>query len=206
MSNTAKWWDKNAQKYFASPIKDEAAYQRKLETTRQYFTPDSEVLEFGCGTGGTAILHAPYVKSVLATDISEEMLAIGRKQAEEAGVSNVRFEQADFETLASEPGRYDVVLGLSILHLLQDRRSALAKLRTLLKPGGVFVSSTVCIGNKMWFMAPILWLGRMIGLFPFVRVFTTGQLIRSLEEAGFIIEKQPSSGGSVAFIVARKPD
>ena len=206
MSNTAKWWDKNAQKYFASPIKDEAAYQRKLETTRQYFTPDSEVLEFGCGTGGTAILHAPYVKSVLATDISEEMLAIGRKQAEEAGVSNVRFEQADFETLASEPGRYDVVLGLSILHLLKDRRSALAKIRTLLKPGGVFVSSTVCIGNKMWFMAPILWLGRMIGLFPFVRVFTTGQLIRSLEEAGFIIEKQPSSGGSVAFIVARKPD
>ncbi len=206
MSNTAKWWDKNAQKYFASPIKDEAAYQRKLEITREYFTPDSEVLEFGCGTGGTAILHAPHVKSVLATDISEEMLAIGRKQAEEAGVSNVRFEQADFETLASEPDRYDVVLGMSILHLLKDRRSALAKIRALLKPGGVFVSSTVCIGNKMWFMAPILWLGRMIGLFPFVRVFTTGQLVRSLEAAGFIIEKQPSSGGSVAFIVARKPD
>lgn len=206
MSNTAKWWDKNAQKYFASPIKDEAAYQRKLEITRQYFTPDSEVLEFGCGTGGTATLHAPHVKSVLATDISEEMLAIGRKQAEEADVSNVRFEQADFETLASEPDRYDVVLGMSILHLLKDRRSALAKIRMLLKPGGVFVSSTVCIGNKMWFMAPILWLGRVIGLFPFVRVFTTGQLVRSLEEAGFIIEKQPSSGGSVAFIVARKPD
>ena len=70
MSQTSKFWDKIAEKYAKRPIADEAAYQRKLAVTRDYFRPDMEVLEFGCGTGTTAINHAPYVKHIRATDIS----------------------------------------------------------------------------------------------------------------------------------------
>ena len=59
MNQSAKFWDKIAERYSRRPIADEAAYHRKLQVTREYFHPDMQVLEFGCGTGSTAIEHAP---------------------------------------------------------------------------------------------------------------------------------------------------
>ncbi len=66
----AGFWDRIAERYAKQPIADEAAYQKKLQVTRDYFRPDMAVLEFGCGTGSTAIAHAPYVKHVLGACLS----------------------------------------------------------------------------------------------------------------------------------------
>jgi len=206
MSNKARFWDRIATKYFQQPINDEAAYERKLELTREKLTKDSEVLEFGCGTGGTALKHAPHVKHILATDISENMLEIANRQKAERGIDNVTFQQADFDTLTAPPGSFDVVLGMSILHLLSDRRPAIAKVREMLRPGGYFITSTACLGNKLWYMAPFLWGGRLIGRLPLVRIFTYRQLVDSVRDGGFEIEHEwvPDSGNSV-FVIARKP-
>lgn len=68
MPEPSKFWDKIAERYHKEPIKDEEAYQHKLQITRELLRPDMELLEFGCGTGGTAILHAPYVKHIQAID------------------------------------------------------------------------------------------------------------------------------------------
>ena len=73
MKDSKTFWDNSAQRYAKSRIQDEAAYRKKLEITQQYLQPDWSVLEFGCGTGSTAMVHAPYVKEVLATDISANM-------------------------------------------------------------------------------------------------------------------------------------
>lgn len=206
MTSTANWWNRIAQKYARQPIADEAVYERKLELTREHFTPDTEVLEFGCGTGGTAILHAPHVRHVLATDISEEMLIIARDKAAEAGVSNVSFELADFDTL--ETGSFDVVLGLSILHLLAKPQEAIKKAYDMTKPGGVFVSSTACLGDKMWFLRPIAPIMKLFGIFPPVlSFFSAAQLAGYLEEAGFEVEYQWRPEKAVAvFMIARRPD
>eukprot|EP01083_Nonionella_stella_P314462 1132915_1 len=61
VDTTAKFWDKLASGYFKSPIKDLDAYQIKLELTQQYLKPDMDLLEFGAGTGGTSLQHAPHV-------------------------------------------------------------------------------------------------------------------------------------------------
>ena len=66
MVDGSKFWNKRADKYSQRPIADESAYQKKLETTRRYFQPDMEILEIGCGTGSTAIAHAPFVKHILS--------------------------------------------------------------------------------------------------------------------------------------------
>ena len=63
MSQSVKFWDKIADKYSKQPIADEASYQKKLNITQDYFKPDMKVLEFGCGTGSTAIIHSPYKKT-----------------------------------------------------------------------------------------------------------------------------------------------
>jgi len=163
-------------------------------------------LEFGCGTGGTAVQHAPFVKRYQAIDISKKMLGFGREKAAEAGVTNVNFEQSTIEAFSAPENSFDVVLGLSILHLLNDPASALAKVFALLKPGGVFISSTVCIDETQPWLKYLLPVLKLTGKVPFVQPFKIKQLEQLLTQAGFSIEHQwlPDKGKAV-FMVVRKP-
>ncbi len=206
MTTSTKFWDKIAEKYAKQPIADEAAYQKKLAVTRDYFRPDMEVLEIGCGTGSTAILHAPYVKHIRAIDFSANMIAIAQTKAEADRVQNVTFEQAAIEDLDVPSQSLDAVLGLSILHLLPNKEEAIAQVYRMLKPGGLFVTSTVCMGDTMSWFKPIAYIGRALGLLPFVQVLTAQELADSLTQARFELDYQwqPSKGKAV-FIVAKKP-
>jgi len=200
---SSRFWDRIADKYSRQPVRDEAAYQRKLKVTQDYLRPDMEVLEFGCGTGSTALVHAPFVKHIRAIDISERMLEIARGKAEAAKVGNITFECAAIDDFDAPDETYDAIMGHSILHLLEDKEAALAKVRRMLKPGGIFVSSTVCIGDKMkWFkfVGPI---GSFLGLMPLVKVFTAKEMEASIANAGFAIDHRWQPGNSV-FIVAKK--
>ena len=200
-----RFWDRIADRYSRRPIADEASYQKKLQMTLAYLRPDMQVFEFGCGTGSTALVHAPLVDRIVATDISGRMIEIASGKAEEAGVENVEFMQATLDDFSGANESFDVVLGLSILHLLDDRDAAIAKVRGLLKPGGVFISSTPCLGDTMKFFKFIGPLGRWLGLLPLLRVFSTHELSDSLEKGGFRIEQQWSPGkGKAVFNVARK--
>lgn len=202
----ACFWDRIAARYAEQPLADEAAYQTKLGLTRDYLRGDMEVLEIGCGTGSTALAHAPHVGRILATDISGRMLEIARRKAAASGVANVVFRRAALDDLAADEARFDAVLALSVLHLLSDRDAAIACIHRLLKPGGLFVSNTACLGDTMaWFklVAPI---GRALGRLPLVRVFTVRQLEESLVAAGFEIAHRWRPGDRhTVFIVALKP-
>lgn len=206
MSTPTSFWDKVADRYSRKPIADEAAYQRKLEVTREYFTPETEALELGCGTGGTALLHAPYVRRYRATDVSARMIEIAESRKAEGDYNNVSFEQVSLEEIDVADQSMDAVLALSLLHLLEDEDAATRRVFDMLKPGGVFVSSTVCLGDNMkWFklIAPI---GRFLGLMPLVQVFTAQHLIDRLTAAGFEIDHDWRPGkGRAVFLVAKKP-
>ena len=206
MTNPAKFWDKIAERYAKSAIADEAAYQKKLQITRKYFSPDSEVLEIGCGTGSTAILHAPYVKHIYATDFSAKMIAIAQRKLEAEKIDNITFEQTAINELKLEEGSIDVVMAHSILHLVESKDEVIAKAHRLLKPGGVFVSSTICIGDSMLrFLKPIVSIGSFFGVLPSVKVFTVKDLEASITNAGFEIDYQWLPGKVKAvFIVAKK--
>lgn len=210
MSRSEKFWNKKAPGYAEQPVANEAVYQKKLEITRGYFRPDMEVLEFGCGTGSTAIAHAPYVKHIRATDFSSKMIEIAKGRAEAADVKNVTFEQSTVDDLSVPDGSLDAVLGLNILHLLKSPETTVAKVYAMLKPGGIFVTSTVCLGDMMWVYRLGLPAGHFLGLFPMLSVFTRDELTASLTAAGFQIDHEwlPDAGKSAfkaLFIVAKKP-
>ncbi len=209
MVQSAKFWDRTAVRYSQRPVANEAAYQKKLQVTRDYFRPDMAVLEFGCGTGSTAIAHASFVKHIQAIDISAKMIEIARTKADAQNVDGVTFDVSGIEDFSAPDQSFDAVLGLNVLHLLADRDAAIAKVRKLLKPGGVFVTSTVCLGNNMKFFKIVAPIGKVLGLMPLVKVFTTTELVDSLTSAGFEIdyEWQPGKGKSMfesVFIVAKK--
>ena len=205
MAQSSRFWDFIAKRYARSPVADEAAYQKKLEITRGYLRPDMEMLEFGCGTGSTAIVHAPYVRHIRATDLSKKMLDIARAKTDAAGITNITFERVDIDELDGGDGTYDIVLGMSILHLVQDKEAVIGKVHRMLKPNGIFVSSTACLGETMAFLKYIGPIGSALGLLPLVKVFTVPELVDSLTHGGFVIEHQWQPGkGKAVFIVARK--
>ncbi len=197
------FWNRIANHYSKQPVGDEAAYQKKLQTTRGYLEPHMEVLEFGCGTGTTAIAHAPLVKHILAIDFSAKMIEIAQGKADAQDIDNITFQRASIDELNLPAETLDVVMGHSILHLLDNWRDVITKVHEKLKPGGVFVTSTVCLGDTMAyyrFIAPIM---RLFGLT--LQVLTAKELEQSLTNAGFKIDHQwrPDGGDSV-FIVAKK--
>ena len=206
MSPSPKFWDKIAEKYSKQPVADEAVYEEKLRITRGYFQPTMSLLEFGCGTGSTAIKHAPHVQHIRATDISEKMLEIAKRKATAEGIDNITFEQSTVEGFSAPDESYDMILALSLLHLLDDKEAAIDKIRKLLKPGGLFVSSTVCLGDSMKFFKLIGPIGKALGLIPHVDVFTEQELLGAVTGAGFAIDhhSRPGKGKSV-FLVASKP-
>ncbi len=198
------FWEKLAERYSKQPVADEAAYQHKLQVTQEYFRPDMKVLEFGCGTGSTAIAHAPYVKHIRAIDISANMIEIARSKARKASIENITFERSGVDDLCVSGESLDAVLGLSILHWLNDREAVIARVRDMLKPGGIFVTSTVCVGDTMRFLKFVAPIGRLFGLV--LKVFTRVELENSLTDAGFELDYQwqPQGKGKSVFIVARR--
>ncbi|MDH5454772.1 MAG: methyltransferase domain-containing protein [Gammaproteobacteria bacterium] len=205
MDRETAFWNKLADKYAQRPIVDEASYQKKLEITRKHLRPGMEVLEIGCGTGSTAIVHAPYVGHIRATDLSTRMVEIAQDKAKAAGIGNVTFDASSVEGLDMPDASFDAVMAHNILHLLEDWERAIADIHRMLKPGGVFVSSTACIGDMMFLFRLIVPVGRALRLFPLVKVFSVAELTGSLEKTGFEIEYewQPKKNASV-FIVCRK--
>lgn len=205
MVDAWKFWDKIADKYAIDPIPDEAVYDTKLEATRELFRPDMDVLEIGCGTGGTALKHAPVVRHIRAIDFSEAMLAKARTQASAAGITNVSFERADIVEMPAEPEHFDVVLALSVLHLLDDPDAAIRKIHAMLKPGGYFVSSTACIRSMLPGLRFIVPLGRAFGLLPVLNAMTVDQLVGKIEAGGFEIEHRwHPSRGKALFVIAKR--
>src|SRR5690606_20734051 len=114
MSISNRFWDRIAERYSRRPVPDEAVYREKLQITRQHLRPDMSVLEFGCGSGTTAISHAPFVRHIHGIDSSAKMIEIANSKAATAGVANASFEQVSIERYAAANESLDAILALSV--------------------------------------------------------------------------------------------
>lgn len=206
-----RFWDRIARRYAADPIADLAGYEHTLKRVQELLQPTDKVLELGCGTGSTALRLATFTQSLLATDLSAEMIAIAQEKLAVQPMSNLRFAQAD----ADDPGlggeTHDVVLAFNLLHLLGDLDTALVGVMQALRPGGLFISKTPCVGEMNPLITRLaLPLARAVGKAPDVRCFTGEQLLTAIERQGLIpmaVERHGTPGKKDirAFIVARKP-
>ncbi|WP_033069363.1 class I SAM-dependent methyltransferase [Thalassospira australica] len=206
MKRSDTFWDSAADKYARKPIGNEAAYAQTLDRTRAHLSNDQHVLEFGCGTGTTALKLAPYVSHLSATDISGRMIEIAQGKAKEQAVENVTFSKATIDQLTSRPERYHAILGFNILHLIDAPEKAVSLLYGLLHPGGLLITKTPCLGEKMAYLKPLIWVMQKLGKAPKVHFLNYADLEGMLHAAGFdVIETgtYPASTGS-RFIVAKR--
>ena len=97
------------------------------------------VLDLGSGGGIDVILSAKRVGPAGTTyglDMTDEMLALARQNAAEAGVTNVHFLKGLIEQIPLPADSVDVVISNCVINLSVDKPAVLTEIARVLKPGG----------------------------------------------------------------------
>ena len=182
-----KYWNLIASKYAASPISDIAAYEKKIEKLKSCVSPENHVLDIGCGTGTQCGDLANNVKQVTGIDISSKLLALAEQRKAERKFENIKFIQTTVFDKCFEPDSFDLVMAFYVLHFIEDIDEVVRRIYFLLKPGGLFILETACLGEKNKIMGKFLRLAGKSGLLPLINLLTTQQIEQTLEQAGFSI-------------------
>jgi len=93
----------------------------------------------GCGTGVEAVSLAAKVAGIriTAVDLSLSSIAYAKRKANELGLGNIQFVQADILELGELQERFDAVLCVGVLHHLREPQAGLRALVPLVHPGGL---------------------------------------------------------------------
>ena len=201
-----KFWNLISKRYAASPIADIPAYEKKLEKIKTYLSADDDVLDIGCGTGTQCGDLAGNVKQVTGIDISSKLLAIAEQRKAERKIENVEFIQTTVFDERFEAGSFDVVMAFYVLHFFEDIDEAFRRIYGLLKPNGLFILETACLGEKGKLTGKFLRSAGKLGLLPLINPLTTRQIEQALEQAGFgIVDKTKFSESNDEYtLIARK--
>ena len=204
--DSSVFWDRVARRYEKMSVRNPASYETTLGRVRAYLQPDDQVLEMGCGTGSTALLLAPSVGHYTAIDTSTQMIAIAQEKQAKAALDNMRFDASHMDGGSLAVDQLDAVLAFNVLHLLPDRKAVFAEVWSRLRPGGLFISKTPCLGGRYRVLQPLVAALRLFGKAPKLAFLKPDALQQDVMDAGFeIIEHgdYPARPPS-RFIVARK--
>jgi 2-polyprenyl-3-methyl-5-hydroxy-6-metoxy-1,4-benzoquinol methylase len=209
-SKAEKFWDILARTWGKPAASSDRLDTTVLAKTRPYLRATDIVLDFGCAKGSVALRLAEAVSSIHGIDISSKMIVAAHEAKEARGVTNASFAQATIHDGGLERGSFDVVLAFAILHLLEDAPEVLRRAQELLRPGGLLISVTPCLGEKGSLSVRALMLlvraaGRL-GLIPRVWRPTVRQLHESVQDAGLTIIESDElvRSTSEVFVVAKK--
>lgn len=144
-------------------------------------SPTHQILEIGCGTGIFTERVAQTGASIVATDLSEDLLDLARKKE----MPKCRFDKADAHELGYPNEDFDIVFGSSILHHLEIPK-ALHEIFRVLKPDGKMIFAEPNMMNpQILIQKNIPFIKRWLGDSPDESAFFRWQIKRQLKNVGF---------------------
>ncbi len=149
--------------------------------------PQHVVLDVATGTGHTAFALAPFVREVIAIDITIEMLIEGRRLKTERGVANVEFRLADVHELPFDDRSFDIVTCRRAAHHFVNIEKSLDEMKRVLAYGGCLVIDDRSVPEDDFVDATM---NRLDWLHDesHVRQYRSSDWERKLIDAGFTIE------------------
>lgn len=176
-----------------------------MESAQRHLSSGQEVLDFGCGTGDLTLAIAEMVKSVQAIDTSPGMLEVAQAKASDVG--NVEFANSSIDDVRRPQNPFHVVTAFNVLHYVEDIEADARNVGNLLSPGGLFISSTACLGERRSLLGFLVLALTKLGIMPTTRFCRKSELENSISSGGFqIIESVKLSSLPEYFIVAKKID
>ncbi|MCA9832242.1 MAG: arsenite methyltransferase [Dehalococcoidia bacterium] len=101
--------------------------------------PGEVVLDLGSGGGIDCFLAAKMVGpegKAIGVDMTDEMIALARKNADKIGATNVEFRKGEIETLPVDDASVDVIISNCVINLSPDKSRVFREAFRVLKPGG----------------------------------------------------------------------
>lgn len=184
----------------------ENAYRKTVKRSAAFLKKEDRVFEIGCGTGVATIPLSKYVKEITATDISENMIQKAREKAKNQSKDNIIFRTGELTEMEVEPERYDVVAAYNVLLYMKNQEEVLKKIYEVLKPGGIFLSATDCLGRNLSKDSVKKFWKSKLHLMPYVAFDTPISLMRKIQKNDFEVleivnlHKNPPN----IFIAAKK--
>jgi 2-polyprenyl-3-methyl-5-hydroxy-6-metoxy-1,4-benzoquinol methylase len=199
-----KFWDRTAIYYDKEEKKDELTYLKFIEKAGKYLKVNDIVLDLGCGTGLVCNEIAHNVKMIYAIDISSEMIEIGKNKAFGRKIHNINYVYTTIFDKRFKRDSLDVIIVFNVLHLLEDSQKAIQRINELLKPGGLIISATPCMGEKP-VLNSLFSIGNKIGITPKIKSFKISGLEHSfLKEKFKIIETDCLKQNSPQYLIIAK--
>lgn len=191
----AEWWDPNGKfkplhmlnpcrlDYITAQIA--AEFDRDL-TARKPFK-DLRILDIGCGGGLLSEPMARLGATVIGADAAERNIPVARLHAEQSGLQ-IDYRHTTAEAMAEAGERFDVVLNMEVVEHVSYPAAYLDACKTLLKPGGLMICSTLNRNAKSYLMAIVgaehvmRWLPK--GTHEWGKFITPDELYGLIEGAG----------------------
>jgi SAM-dependent methyltransferase len=172
--------------------------------------PGDRVVDLGSGGGLDVLLSARRVGPtgfVYGIDMTDEMLAVARANAEKAGATNVEFRKGVIEDLPLEDASVDVVISNCVINLSGDKPQVIREMYRVLAAGGRIGISDVVAEDHIS-AAERVRLGQDVGCVA--GALSQSEYMGTFTEAGFTdttvrFTHQVASGIHGAIIKANKP-
>ena len=188
-----KYWSKFAntfdedQRYIVGGAVQRQAIIDRLSGERDL----GELIELGCGAGFYTKVLAANASHVMATDLSDEMLAVARTQLKD--LQNVTVAKADCEKTAFPDGKFSSVFMANLIHIIENPLKTLQESHRILKNGGLLLIVNHTGYGMKWFeimKMGIRFLRRWGKPPPYSKSKLSPDELRSLvESAGFKVEE-----------------
>jgi len=125
------------------------------------WTPDTRVLDIGCGIGGASrFLAAEHGCRVDGLDLTREYVEVARELTRRTGLDHlVSFHVGNAAALPFEPDTFDVAWLESVQMNVEDKRAFFAGIHRVLKPGGCLLFHEVFAGEGGTLLFPAPWAG-----------------------------------------------
>jgi 2-polyprenyl-6-hydroxyphenyl methylase / 3-demethylubiquinone-9 3-methyltransferase len=191
----AEWWNPNGKfkpLHMLNPLRLDyitaqiaAEFGRDLSSAHPF--EGLRLLDIGCGGGLLSEPMARLGATVVGADAAERNIPVARVHAEQSGL-DIDYRHTTAEDLAAAGEIFDVVLNMEVVEHVADPQGYLTACRTLLKPGGLMICSTINRNPRSFAMAIVgaeyvmRWLPK--GTHEWAKFITPDELYDMLRTAG----------------------